>query len=155
MSTWNRAPLLMQGLDSIFAQNYEPLEVVVVDDGSEDNTKEICSFYPVKYIYLEANGWGGQSRAMNVGIKNAHYPLMIMQSPEIVHLTSNTIERLLSVIKNDDRLWAVAAVTRQQENPFLPPIEADRSPAAFFLSALWRHQLLNIRGLWLKVQFKV
>ena len=43
--TYNRAHLLSQTMDSIFAQQYEPVEVVVVDDGSTDNTKELMGSY--------------------------------------------------------------------------------------------------------------
>lgn len=38
--TFNRCLLLSKCLDSVFAQNYRPLEIIVVDDGSSDDTLE-------------------------------------------------------------------------------------------------------------------
>jgi glycosyltransferase involved in cell wall biosynthesis len=60
---------LREALDSVFAQDYEPTEVVVVDDGSTDRSGEIAQSYPdVRYI-RQANG--GPSAARNAGIATA------------------------------------------------------------------------------------
>jgi len=45
IATYNRASLLMQSLSSILGQTYPHWEVVLVDDGSSDNTWEVaCAF---------------------------------------------------------------------------------------------------------------
>jgi len=49
---YNREKYLAKTLDSIFAQDYRPIEVVVVDDGSTDGTASIARLYPeVRYFY--------------------------------------------------------------------------------------------------------
>jgi glycosyltransferase involved in cell wall biosynthesis len=70
--THNRARLLREALDSIYAQegagDLFDLEVIVVDDGSTDNTAEIAALFPsVRYIRLSPNR--GLSNARNVGIE--------------------------------------------------------------------------------------
>lgn len=50
---YNAAAFLPQCLDSIVNQTYQHLQVVVVDDGSEDNTLEIALQYTGKYPYIE------------------------------------------------------------------------------------------------------
>lgn len=55
--TYNSGQYIRQAIDSVFLQNYENIEIIVVDDGSEDNTKENVMRYPsVKYIYQEHQG---------------------------------------------------------------------------------------------------
>jgi len=68
--SWNRADRLAAALDSVYAQSLAPHEVIVVDDGSTDNTRELLSrHYPeVRYLYQQNNG---VSSARNTGIMAA------------------------------------------------------------------------------------
>ena len=68
--SWNRADRLAAALDSVRAQSLVPHEVIVVDDGSTDNTRELLSrHYPeVRYLYQQNNG---VSSARNTGIMAA------------------------------------------------------------------------------------
>ena len=69
MALYNAEPYLRETLDSVFAQNYEPFEVVVVDDGSTDGSAAIAQSYPdVHYIRQENSG---PSVARNVAIEAA------------------------------------------------------------------------------------
>jgi len=43
--TYNYAPFLPEALDSIIAQAYSPLEIIVVDDGSTDDTAALSSTF--------------------------------------------------------------------------------------------------------------
>ncbi len=67
--TYNHAHWLPQSIESALHQTLEPHEVIVVDDGSTDNTKEIVSRYPVKYIYHDNSGL---SATRNRGIQEAN-----------------------------------------------------------------------------------
>jgi glycosyltransferase involved in cell wall biosynthesis len=51
--TYNRAPLLVRALDSVAAQGYRPIEVVIIDDGSTDNTVEVVES---RTDYLKSKG---------------------------------------------------------------------------------------------------
>jgi len=68
--TYNRAHVLREAIDSVLTQRYSDLELLVVDDGSTDHTKEVVSSYASKltYIYQEHKG---VSAARNRGIKHA------------------------------------------------------------------------------------
>lgn len=68
MPVYNYARYLEEALDSLMEQTIKPDEIIVVDDGSTDNPKEICDRYPVKYIYKEN---GGLASARNRGIQEA------------------------------------------------------------------------------------
>ena len=67
--SYNRAHFLKDALDSIKRQTFTDYEIVLVDDGSTDNTKEIVEKYEeIRYIYQEHSGI---SKARNEGVKAA------------------------------------------------------------------------------------
>lgn len=143
MSTWNQADKLPQVLDSIFAQNYEPLEVIVIDDGSTDNTQEICAKYPVRYLYNHKVGWGGAGPSINLGIKMSSYDIVILQCADIVHTSPHTIQQLVDTVAPDEQNWALAECVRE-DGPGICP--KDNFFNVLNLSALWKKHLIAIRG---------
>ena len=71
--THNRAELLKKALDSLLAQTYQNFEVLVCDDGSSDNTKDIVNEFSNKLNihYIWEENWGGPARPRNNGIRAA------------------------------------------------------------------------------------
>lgn len=68
--TYNRAHTISQAIDSVLNQTYGNLEIIVIDDGSTDNTKEILAPYGQKITYLSQSNCGVSS-ARNAGIQQA------------------------------------------------------------------------------------
>jgi glycosyltransferase involved in cell wall biosynthesis len=68
--TFNRADKLKRALNSLVDQSYANFEVIVCDDGSTDNTKEVVSYYQnsLNITYLYDENWGGPARPRNLGI---------------------------------------------------------------------------------------
>ena len=67
---FNGERFLAEALNSIFAQTYRPIEVVVVDDGSEDSTGEVLSGFGQQVrVIRQANA--GPSRARMRGLEAA------------------------------------------------------------------------------------
>jgi glycosyltransferase involved in cell wall biosynthesis len=67
---FNAEKTIARAVDSVLAQTYSPVEVIVVDDGSTDGTCDICESYGDKITYIhQANK--GVSAARNKGIQTA------------------------------------------------------------------------------------
>ena len=71
IATYNMGQFIAQAIDSILQQTWKNLEIIVVDDGSKDNTTEVMAQYQnePKVIYIR-NENQGQPKAKNCGIKN-------------------------------------------------------------------------------------
>ena len=65
---FNRERFIARAIESVLAQSEQDYELIVVDDGSTDNTPNIASQYPVRLIRQENRG---VSAARNAGIKVA------------------------------------------------------------------------------------
>ena len=68
--TYNRERFVVKAINSILNQTFKDHEIIVVDDGSTDETREVLRAYSdkIKYVY-QANA--GVSSARNTGIKKA------------------------------------------------------------------------------------
>ncbi len=73
--THNRVGFLPQAIDSVLAQTYTNFELIVVDDGSSDETQPLLASYGKAIISLYQEN-RGPAAARNVGIRAARHPLL-------------------------------------------------------------------------------
>jgi len=72
LTTYNRADLLGETIASILNQSYCNFELIVVDDGSQDETeKRVLGFRDKRVKYIYSNNWGGPARPRNLGVAEA------------------------------------------------------------------------------------
>jgi len=118
--TYNRAHLVARAIQSVLDQTYQDFELIIVDDGSTDNTEEVIKGFQQKdsrIIYLEHDQNKGGSAARNTGIKasRGEYIAFLDSDDEclpeklgkqIVHLNNNYINAFISYtgyFKIDDK----------------------------------------------------
>ncbi len=70
---YNTGPWLARSLDSLLAQSYENMEILVVNDGSTDNTRDVLDAYAAKYDHVRAihKENGGVTSARLRGVSEA------------------------------------------------------------------------------------
>jgi glycosyltransferase involved in cell wall biosynthesis len=69
--TFNRAWTLKTAIDSVLAQTHDEIEIIVIDDGSTDNTPDLLAEYGNQIqVFTRENR--GVSAARNLGIKKSH-----------------------------------------------------------------------------------
>lgn len=69
--TYNRASFISESIISVLNQSFDDLEIIIIDDGSIDNTSEIINKFSdkrIKYFYQSNRGIGA---ARNEGIRKA------------------------------------------------------------------------------------
>jgi glycosyltransferase involved in cell wall biosynthesis len=69
--TYNRAKLISRALESVLRQLHRPDEIIVVDDGSNDNTRQVVDSFGSEVHYMYQSN-AGASSARNKGVAEAH-----------------------------------------------------------------------------------
>jgi glycosyltransferase involved in cell wall biosynthesis len=81
IATYNRAQLLLETIESILNQRFKDFELLIIDDGSTDQTREILKPYNdrVRYHFQENRG---PSAARNLGVLHARAPWISIQDSD-------------------------------------------------------------------------
>lgn len=101
ITTHNRLQLLKRAIESVQAQTYKRLDLIVVDDASDDGTKEFCQALPFKYIYIPKEESKGGNYARNLGIKAARGEYIAFLDDDDYWLPSK-IEKQVALIERKD-----------------------------------------------------
>ena len=81
--TYNRANLIERSVRSVLDQTYDNLEVIVVDDGSIDDTQEVIGrIEDPRLLYKKLSSNQGVSNARNVGVSMATASLIAFQDSD-------------------------------------------------------------------------
>ena len=72
MATYNRAEFILETIESIRSQTYQNWELIIVDDGSDDNTEELIYQLKDKRVrFIKAGRTESKGKIINTGIKIA------------------------------------------------------------------------------------
>jgi len=109
--TYNRAQRLKKAIDSVLAQSQQNFELIVVDDGSDDNTAELIDKYNSDIVYIRQEN-SGPAAARNRGIEKArHNVLAFLDSDDwfAENKLSTQIEAMRQnpsyLISHTDEIW--------------------------------------------------
>ena len=98
ITTRNRSHLLRKAIESVLSQTYKESECIVVDDSSTDDTKQVCSEYPIQYIYIPKEESRGGNYARNLGVKASKGEYVAFLDDDDYWLPTK-IEKQLDLIK--------------------------------------------------------
>jgi glycosyltransferase involved in cell wall biosynthesis len=97
---YNRGALLARAIDSVLAQSAHASQVIVVDDGSTDDTKDICRRYGSRIEYIWQQN-AGPSVARNIGVKHARNPWVAFLDSDD-YWTPSHLARMTRAIEKTD-----------------------------------------------------
>ncbi len=94
---YNASKTLGKCLESLIQQNYLNYEVIVIDDGSTDDTLRIAKQFSVKFFRCELNrGWGA---VRNLGLKKATGKIIAFTDADCV-VEEDWLEKLVNTFEN-------------------------------------------------------
>lgn len=126
MAVYKAEPYLNKAVESVLSQTYKNLELVLVDDGSPDNSGAMCDVFAnqdsrIKVIHKQN---GGVSSAWNAGLDNASGEyICFVDSDDYVQ--DNYIQELYNALKKYDCDISICSATKVYDNGL--PSEIDRT----------------------------
>ncbi len=100
--TYNRGWCIGRAISSIFYQQCEDYEIIVVDDGSKDNTKDVLSLFGERIRVIRNSENKGVSYSRNIGIKNAKYPFIAFLDSDDYWLPKKLLYQIQFFKENTD-----------------------------------------------------
>ena len=114
--TYNRANVIETSVESVLNQTYTDIEVIIVDDGSDDNTKEIIDgINDTRIKYMRSSVNRGQSFARNVGIRRAKGEFIAFQDSDDVWLPDK-LERQMKCFEDNPSCGLVYCMFEYQNS---------------------------------------
>jgi GT2 family glycosyltransferase len=118
-------------LDSLFGQEGQDFETVIVDNGSSDGSYELIrdrycanpSFSALRLIRLEENT--GFCHAVNLGIQEADSPYVLLLNND-TQVLEGFLKYLIRAIESDEKLFSVSACMLQWDRPEILDGAGDR-----------------------------
>jgi len=103
MTTYNCGDYISQAIQSVLNQTYKDSELLIIDDGSVDDTEQIVKIFNDERIRFIKSNHIGRSSALNLGLKEARYDLITFcDADDIIH--PDKIEKQLKQYKNENDL---------------------------------------------------
>jgi len=98
IAAYNEAKHIVSCLDSILTQNYKPLEIIVIDDGSTDNTENMVKHYV--HIKYHRTGHQGTAICRNFGANQARGDILVFVDADM-RFEKDFITRLVKPINDN------------------------------------------------------
>ncbi len=111
---YNGSNYISEAINSSLNQTYRNIEIIVVNDGSTDNTEEICLSYGDKIKYISKEN-GGVSTALNLGIKEMKGEYFSWLSHDDYHYPDK-IEKQLNLCIKENVLMVFSGFDYLNEN---------------------------------------
>lgn len=116
--THNRAHILGRAIKSVQDQTYRDFEIIIVDDGSMDNTEDVIkSFNDERIIYHRCNNNKGVASARNTGISLSRAQYIAFQDSDDVWYPYK-LDKIMKVInehENIDFIYSYGKIIRNGE----------------------------------------
>jgi glycosyltransferase involved in cell wall biosynthesis len=126
---YNSAKFITKAIDSVLNQDYKYLEIVAIDDGSTDNTRQILeSYLPKIRLLFHPNDTNlGQTASLNLGIRETESDLIAFLDSDDLWFTNKITEQVKIFEQNSEfgLVYTNGYVIDENDKKLFPILPAD------------------------------
>jgi len=141
--TYNRADTIYNSIMSVVKQTYKNLEIIIVDDGSTDKTREIIKTIEdkrIKYIKQKNNG---VSNARNKGIQEANGKLIAFQDSDDIW-KKEKLTKQIELLKNEEVGMVYSKMAKISNNNILyHPSKKNKKKKGYLYNQLLKRNFIG------------
>ena len=119
----NEARNLPHLINSIFKQTAKA-EIIVVNDGSDDNTSEMLKSFDVIEVKLAENPWNGKSFVCYTGVDYASHDLIIFMDADIEFTNSHALEQMITLYAEQNNSGVLSVQPRHKTKKLYEKLSA-------------------------------
>lgn len=108
---FNASPYIQQCIEIMLAQSFKKLEIIVIDDGSTDNTAEIAKRYPAVKLVQQPNQGVSVARNAGMNIATGEY-IHFMDADDLINL--DFYEALVKAIIHENADMALSGIIHER-----------------------------------------
>ena len=127
LATYNCGGFIQTSVNSILKQSYKNFELLIIDDGSEDNTEEIIRSFnneKIRYIRLKHIGF---SAALNYGLKEAKFDWVARMDADDIAVPDRLEKEVKLISKsNKDIIFSDSVFFKNKKIQFLNKINTEK-----------------------------
>jgi len=112
--TYNQSECLKEAIESVLNQTYKNIEIIVIDDGSTDNTLGVVGSFDNKIVCIQQKNKGASS-ARNIGIKKANGEYLAFLDSDDMWI-KNKLEKQIDFIKKNPEIGLLGTGCYQMIN---------------------------------------
>jgi glycosyltransferase involved in cell wall biosynthesis len=150
INTYNYGRYLPFAINSVLNQTYPHIEIIVVDDGSNDHTREVLAQYADRVHAIRTEN-GGQGHAFNVGISAARGELVMLLDADDMWLPEK-VERMVELAAKRPnaamlyhRYWNIDQQGKEIGDPQpFPLIDGDYRPKYLRSGGTWWSPIASV-----------
>lgn len=150
MTAYKRPKQLERTLKSIMWQHFPLHEIIVVEDGHDGDTEEVCQRFPVKYVCRRDRPdvqFSNPSVPINMGLRRASGDIVVLQNAECEHV-GLTLQNLTYRVRDGKAVFATVKALNEDGSFRQWYCHPEHRPVPwFFCGAMHRGRFLDIGGM--------
>jgi len=147
MATYNRADVISETIANIFNQNYRPLELIIINDGSKDDTLNVLKDLKRTYGFILINNAKnmGLQKSLNKGLQKATGKYIARIDDHDLWIDREKTNKQVAFLEKNSNFGLIGSAFKINNRPFINPLTNEEIRRQILMRCPFCHQSVLIR----------